>query len=100
MLQFVILGLRLRLSFAAVNVELTATVLLVLAPTITLISFLSLTPGNLGLREWAVGAITLALGLDFNSGIFAATVDRAVLLVSTFVLGPGPLAYVWHRTIR
>ena len=97
LLQFAMLALRLRLSFEAVNVELTSAVLLVLAPTITLISFLSLTPGNLGLREWTVGAIAVALGLDFSSGIFAATLDRAILLVATFVLGPGPLAYVWHR---
>lgn len=63
----------------------------------TLISFLSLTPGNLGLREWAIGIISFASGVDFHNGIFAGTLDRAILMAITFILGSGSLAYVWNR---
>jgi len=98
LMQFAVLALRLHISFDAIQVELSPWVYLILAPMTTLISFLSLTPGNLGLREWAIGIISFASGIDFSSGIFAGTLDRAILMACTFVFGSGSLAYVWFRT--
>ena len=97
MMQFLLLAIRLHIAFDAINVELSPWVLLILAPMTTLISFLSLTPGNLGLREWAIGIMSLATGVDFRSGIFAGTLDRAILMAVTFIFGSGSLAYVWYR---
>lgn len=96
-IQFAVLAIRLHISFSAIQVELSPWVFLILAPMTTLISFLSLTPGNLGLREWAIGIMSLALGVDFQSGIFAGTLDRAILMAVTFIFGSGSLAYVWYR---
>ena len=97
MMQFLVLAIRLSITFDAIQVELSPWVLLILAPTTTLISFLSLTPGNLGLREWAIGIISFASGIDFHSGVFAGTLDRAILMAVTFIFGSGSLAYVWYR---
>lgn len=97
LMQFFVLAIRLHISFNAIQVELSPWVFLILAPMTTLISFLSLTPGNLGLREWAIGIISFVLGIDFHSGIFAGTLDRAILMALTFIFGSGSLAYVWYR---
>ena len=97
LMQFAVLAIRLYISFDAIQVELSPWIFLILAPMTSLISFLSLTPGNLGLREWAIGIISLASGVDFSSGIFAGTLDRAVLMACTFIFGSGSLVYVWIR---
>jgi uncharacterized membrane protein YbhN (UPF0104 family) len=97
LMQFAVLATRLYITFDAIQVELSVWALLILAPMTTLISFLSLTPGNLGLREWAIGIISLASGVDFRSGIFAGTLDRAVLMACTFLLGAVSLVYIWAR---
>jgi uncharacterized membrane protein YbhN (UPF0104 family) len=100
LVQFLMLAIRLRISFETINVELTPSLLFILAPATTLVAFLSLTPGNIGLREWTIGVIAMASGLDFGSSVFAASLDRGVLLVCTFLFGSAPLAYVWLRTTR
>ena len=100
MMQFATLAYRLSISFDIINVELSPWVLLILAPTTSIIQFLILTPGNLGLREWLIGVISYNLGYNFSSGIFAGSVDRAILMMCTFILGSGPLVYVWIRATR
>jgi uncharacterized membrane protein YbhN (UPF0104 family) len=97
LLQFVVLAIRFSITFDAVHVELSPWVLLILTPMTTLIEFLSLTPGSLGLREWAIGFISMASGIDFSNGIFAGTFDRSILMVCTFIFGIASLAYVWFR---
>jgi hypothetical protein len=98
MMQFVTLAYRLSISFDIINVDLSPQVLLILAPTTGLIQFLILTPGNLGLREWLIGVLSHVSGYHFSSGIFAGSVDRAILMMCTFILGIGPLVYVWIKT--
>ena len=100
MMQFATLAYRLSISFDIINVELSPWVLLILAPTTSLIQFLILTPGNLGLREWVIGVLSYLSGYNFSSGIFAGSVDRAILMMCTFILGSGPLVYVWIRATR
>lgn len=97
LMQFGLLAIRLGITFDAMHVEFSPWVFLILAPMTVLISFLSITPGSLGLREWAIGIISLASGIDFQSGIFAGTLDRAVLMACTFIFGSGSIAYVWIR---
>ena len=97
-IQFVLLAYRLSISFDIINVKLSVWVLLILAPTTSLIQFLILTPGNLGLREWLIGVLSHVSGYNFSSGIFAGSVDRAILMMCTFILGIGPLVYVWLKT--
>ena len=97
LMQFVLLAIRLYISFDAIHIELSPWAFLMLAPMSTLLAFVSLTPGSLGLREWAIGVMSLASGIDFQSGIFAGTIDRAILMACTFIFGSGSLAYVWIR---
>lgn len=96
--QFIVLGLRLYLSFQAFGKELSVWAFLLIGPLGTLVSFVNLTPGNLGLREWIFGGLAGATGLDFQSGIFAGTLDRSVLMLLTFMIGPACLHYMWRKS--
>ncbi|MEO1081478.1 MAG: lysylphosphatidylglycerol synthase domain-containing protein [Pseudomonadota bacterium] len=98
--QFLVLALRLQVSFAIVGVEMSAWVLLLLAPTGTLLVFLNLTPGNLGLREWVIGALSLATGYPFADALVAGVVDRAVLMICVFFFGAISFPLLLHRLRR
>ena len=45
------------------------------------------TPGSLGIREGAVAIVVKLLGYSIPTGLLAATIDRAVMLVVACVLG-------------
>ena len=97
LLQYLAFALRFWISFTAIGKELNPFVFLVLAPTTLFLSIFSLTPGNLGLREWLIGFLSVAVGLDLESGVFAGIIDRAVLMACTFVLGGFSLVYIRNR---
>jgi uncharacterized membrane protein YbhN (UPF0104 family) len=65
-----------------------------------IVSFLTVTPGNLGVREWALGLVSYSTGYDFRNGVFAGTLDRAMLMTCTFLLGGFSILYIWHKTRR
>lgn len=76
---------------------LPALVLLGSAGVIT--SLVNLTPGNLGLRELALGALTAALGGSLEHGVAAASLERAATLASTLLIGLPGLGYL-QRSVR
>lgn len=96
--QFTILGLRLYVSFQVFGLEVSIWVLLLMGPITTLITFINITPGNLGVREWIIGGLAGITGLNFQNGVFAGTLDRSVLMVLTFVIGPICLYYTLRKT--
>jgi glycosyltransferase 2 family protein len=96
--QFVVLSGRLFIAFQVFGLDVSVSVLLLLGPATTLITFLSITPGSLGVREWIIGALAAVTGLDFQSGLFAGTLDRSILLVLTFLIGPFCLYYTLRKT--
>ncbi len=97
LVQFLILAARLALCFSVMGVSVEAITLLMLAPAATLLSFITITPGNLGLREWVIGALSVATGHSLAEGIFAASLDRSILMASSFLFG-GPA--LWWTTSR
>lgn len=97
LVQQLALGLRLYIGFDAFHAEASLWLMLLLAPLVMLVSFVAFTPGGLGLREAAIGYVAFATGYDFNIGLFAGSLDRAVLLILTVVLGAPSFVYVWKR---
>lgn len=77
--------------------SLPALVLLGSAGVIT--SLVNLTPGNLGLRELALGALTAALGGTLEHGVAAASLERAATLACTMMIGLPGLGYL-RKTVR
>lgn len=79
--------LRLWLCFRALGVTLPAAHVALLGSAAVMISLVNLVPGNLGLRELLVGALSGAMGFPPQLGMAAATLDRAVIISYTFVVG-------------
>ena len=61
---------------------------LIIVPVSILATFTSITPAGLGIREVVVGYSSKALGIGLNHGIYAAFLDRAVVMFWVFFLGP------------
>jgi uncharacterized membrane protein YbhN (UPF0104 family) len=88
--KVVVSGLRMVICFQVLHTELTPLAAALLSSTTIVFSLLNLTPGNLGLREVAMAAVSTLLGASYEVGIAAASIDRAVLLVYTVISGlPG-----------
>jgi uncharacterized membrane protein YbhN (UPF0104 family) len=80
---------RLMLVFDLLGVHAPFFLCLALAPVASPATALAITPGALGFREAAVAAAAVAMGFRVPTGIFAAGIDRGVLLLVTVVFGVG-----------
>ena len=96
-LQFSILTARLSVAFDVMQHRPGWWAYFFLSPVAAILSFINITPGNLGLREWLIGVLSAGVGADYTAGIFAATVDRAVLVAMTLGLGGVASALVVYR---
>jgi uncharacterized membrane protein YbhN (UPF0104 family) len=84
------LGVRMSICFAAVGATVPASVCLLLAATTIALSVVNITPGNLGLREMVLAAVSAQLGSSHVLAMAAASVDRVVSLAYAVVAGlPG-----------
>jgi hypothetical protein len=81
-------ALRITLSFGAIGIKLSYATGLVLIPLSNIIGVASLVPGGLGVKEFMIGLLSSELGIDFTEAIFAATLDRMILLLWVLFLGP------------
>jgi uncharacterized membrane protein YbhN (UPF0104 family) len=99
-LQQLCLAVRFAIAAHATGQSPSLLLLSILAPIAVFVSFVSVTPAALGLREGVMGYITYATGSSFGSGLFVGTVDRAVLLAMVTLFGGSSLAYLWHKIRR
>jgi uncharacterized membrane protein YbhN (UPF0104 family) len=85
--KLVFLAWRFAVAFHILGVDAPIGVYLVVAPVTALVTVLAPTPGSLGIREGAVAVVVKLLGYSIPTGLLAATIDRAVMLVVACVLG-------------
>ncbi len=85
--KLALLAFRFQVAFSLLGVTESWFLFFVLGPVAALTTVLAPTPGGIGLREAAVAGSASAMGSSIPTGLLAATVDRAVLLVVTLVLG-------------
>jgi hypothetical protein len=97
MIQLALVAWRFSLSLEAVGSSAPISLLVILSPATTLSNFVSIVPGGLGYREAIMGYVTMATGFEFNSGLFAGTVDRAVLMAMVFVMGSASFFHIWSK---
>jgi uncharacterized membrane protein YbhN (UPF0104 family) len=100
--KYIVYALRFSVAFSLLGVNEQFWLYLVLAPAAGIAGFIAITPGALGFREAFVAASAAAMGAGLDSGLLAATADRAVLLVASIVLGALGflLTYPRLRTFR
>lgn len=69
------------------NSSIKLTSAMVIAASGILSSFISLTPGSLGIKEMVMSQISVFVGGEFVLTTAVATIDRAVLIIYVFTLG-------------
>jgi uncharacterized membrane protein YbhN (UPF0104 family) len=83
-------ALRMWICFGALHTHLSPLAAALLSSTTIVFSLINVTPGNLGLREVAMAAVSTLIGTSYEVGMAAASIDRAVLLIYTVISGlPG-----------
>jgi uncharacterized membrane protein YbhN (UPF0104 family) len=83
-------SVRMVICFAALHTHIPLLGAALLSSTTIVFSLVNVTPGNLGLREVAMAAVSTLLGTSYQVGMAAASIDRALLLAYTVASGlPG-----------
>ncbi len=92
---------RITLCLGAVGLKAKYAVGLIIIPLSNILAVASMVPGGLGVREFILGLLGGGLGIDFNRMIFAATLDRMILLLWVLFLGPVFIALIFfYRGFR
>ena len=87
-ISVLIFSLRYYIAFRAFSFSIPFWCCIILAPLSILSTRLSFTPAGMGIKEAAVGFASKILGTGLNLGIYAASLDRAVVMFWVFLLGP------------
>lgn len=88
LLSALIFSMRYYIAFRAFSMNIPFWYCLMLAPLSILTTFISVTPAGLGIREAVIGFTSKILGTGLNPGMYAASLDRAVVMFWVFILGP------------
>lgn len=83
----VIMGGKLYWSFKAVGKDVVFLDVLVVQSLVVFSMLISITPGNLGVKEGVIGLLATQLHVSFGDAVLAASVDRGISMFMTFLLG-------------
>lgn len=86
-LFIVIMAIKLYWAFRAIGVETNLITVLIIQSLVVFSMVLSLTPGNLGVREGIIGLLASMLDIPLKKAILGALVDRAVMMCIVIFLG-------------
>jgi uncharacterized protein (TIRG00374 family) len=81
-------GLIIYLSFAAFSINVSFVTSWTIATLTTMTGVMNLVPGNIGIREAIIIAISGMSGISINEGAHAAVLGRILLIFWTFLLVP------------
>ena len=97
MANYVLYAVRLGTIYHSMGVAANPVGFLVLGTLASLLMYLSITPGSLGVQELVLGAGATLLGVAPGVGLLAAMIDRGIALCWTFLAGGGCAAWLWHK---
>ncbi len=80
-------GLRLYFSFKSLNIPVRLYDILIIQSIVSFSMILSITPGNLGIKEGIISLLASFSNISFADAVVAASVDRIISLAVTFLLG-------------
>ena len=81
-------GLRLYVCFVLLGYDVPVYAPVLMSLIAYPLHLISIVPGTLGIREAGIAALGLAFGQAIKTGVVAATLDRAAIMVVVFVWGP------------
>ena len=95
--KYLVTGVRMYIAFRVLDVDVPFWAFMVLAPAAGIAGFISFTPGAFGFREIFITGAAAALGIGVDNGLLGATIDRAVMLVTSVVFGGLAFLYTYPR---
>jgi uncharacterized membrane protein YbhN (UPF0104 family) len=95
--KYFVTAWRFQVAFSLLGIDESFWIFLVLAPTAGVASFVAVTPGALGFREGFLTLVAGAMGVGFDVGLLGATIDRAVMLLTSMVFGTIGFAVTYPR---
>ena len=81
------IGLRLFFAFRSVNIDINIMGCIIIALFTSFFIFLSLTPANLGIKEFFITLSSTSLGVTPAQGLLVALIDRAFDIIVSFIGG-------------
>jgi len=96
-LNFLLTALRIGIVYHSMGKNIHPAGYLVLGALDSVVLFIGLTPGSLGIRELVLSFGAVVLGVPLEVGILAAMIDRAVIMSYTFVVGGGCALWLWRK---
>lgn len=85
---------RLWLALAFVGATITGAEAVLIQAIILIAFLLSITPGNLGVREGLIVVAAAAVGVPTEAAVMGGLLDRAVMMATVFAAGPLGVAYL------
>jgi uncharacterized membrane protein YbhN (UPF0104 family) len=95
--NYAMYAVRLGAIYHSMGVAANPVGFLVLGALASLLMYLSLTPGSLGVQELVLGASATLMGVALDVGLLAAMIDRGIALCWTFLAGGGCAAWLWYK---
>lgn len=95
--KYLLVAWRFQVAFGLLDVDQPYAYFLVIAPAAGLAGAIAFTPGGFGVREAFITAAAVGMGTAFDTGLLAATVDRAAMLLTSLVLGSIALVLTRRR---
>lgn len=82
-----IMSVKLYWAFKAIGIDTNLITILIVQSLVMFSMVISLTPGNLGIREGIIGVLASMLDIPLQEAILGALVDRAVMMSIVIILG-------------
>ena len=99
-LQLLFLSYRFEIAARVLGNDMGLAVVMILVSLANIANITAITPGGLGIRETLMGYATLVTGTNFTIGVMIGSVDRALLLIMTALLGGISFLRIWLNLNR
>ncbi len=97
-LNFLLVALRIGIIYHSMGQHIHPAGYLVLGALGSVVLFIGLTPGSLGIRELVLGFGAVVLGIPLEVGLLAAMIDRVITISYVFVIGGGCAVWLWRKS--
>ncbi|MGA1867800.1 MAG: lysylphosphatidylglycerol synthase transmembrane domain-containing protein [bacterium] len=97
LINFILSLFRLAIIYHSMGKDLHPGGYVILSAISSATRYMGITPGCLGIKELVLGSGASVLGVSLEVGVFAAVIDRAILLSWVFVVGLLCAIWLWHK---
>lgn len=95
--SFILSSARIGIVYNCLGQHLSPAGFLILGTVGYVLIFINITPGSIGIREVALGAVASVLGVPLSIGMSAALIDRAIALSYSFIVGGICTIMLWRK---